>query len=49
MKTQIIEIRTGSIGLKKKISVIQEDTARQLKCILSDFTIPDESTARIQY
>lgn len=47
MKIQIIEIKTGSIGLKKKISVIQEDTARQLRCILSDFIIPDGSAARI--
>ena len=47
MQTQIIEVQTIRHGMPGKTSVVQNDSARILKCIITDFVIPPAATARI--
>lgn len=46
MKTQIIEIKTGSTPINQIVEAVQGDSGRVLRCIISDMSIPDGSTAR---
>ena len=47
MKKQSIIINTSRSNINNKIRVIQEDSARILSCILSDYSIPEDSAGRI--
>lgn len=46
MKTQIIEIKTGSTPINQIVEAVQGDSGRVLRCIISDMSIPAGSTAR---
>lgn len=46
MKTQILEIKTGSRPIEQIIDVVQGDSGRVLRCIISDMSIPEGSIAR---
>ena len=46
MKTQIIEIKTGSTPINQIVEAVQGDSGRVLRCIISDMSIPVGSTAR---
>lgn len=47
MQIQTIEVQTIRHGMPEKTTVVQNDSARLLRCILTDYVIPDDTTARL--
>lgn len=47
MNEQVLRIDIGRIGLQRKIDAVQGDSGRVLKCILTDYAIPPDASARI--
>lgn len=47
MNEQVLKINIGRIGLQRKIDAVQGDSGRVLKCVLIDYAIPPDASARI--
>lgn len=47
MKTHNIAISVESVGLRKRVDVVEGDSGRKIRCKMEDMTIPTDSVARI--